>query len=122
MKKFKGISFSSYNENKSIKIFDIDLIKRDLTNHIFTRIGERVKMPNYGTRIPDMLFEQMDDESLSVIYNDFSYVMNYDPRVSVLDIKIIPLYEQNAVYCVADLQFIDFGLTDTLYIRLEFEG
>lgn len=122
MKKFKGLSFNSYLTNKSILLYDIELVKNDLTTHIFTKRGERVKMPNFGTRIPDMLFEPLDDTSIDIIKNDFTYVMNYDPRIKVNDIKIIPVYDQNAVYCIADLNFIDFDLNDVLYIKLEFEG
>lgn len=122
MKKFKGLSFNSYMVNKSIVTYDVDLVKNDLTNHLFTKIGERVKMPNFGTRIPDMLFEPLDETTLDIIKNDFTYVMKYDPRVEINDIKIIPVYDQNAVYCVADLKFIDFNLNDVLYIKLEFEG
>ena len=67
---YRGISFRNFSKNKSIKLYDVELIKKGILNNIFTRRGERVKMFMYGTRIPDIIFEPLDDVSLGIIEED----------------------------------------------------
>lgn len=122
MSTYKGFSFFQYQYNKSIILTDVKLVNRDLYNHIFTRLGDRVKMPLFGTRIPDMLFEQLDEELLFDIERELTNVFKYDPRVELVSLKLYPMYDQSTVYAVADLNYIELNLNDRFDIRLEFEG
>lgn len=122
MSTYKGISFFQYQYNKSILLTDIKLVNRDIYNHIFTRKGDRVKMPTFGTSIPDMLFEQLDDELMFLLDVELREVIAYDPRVQLLSLKLYPLYDLGTVYAVADLQYIELDLNGRLDIKLEFEG
>jgi phage baseplate assembly protein W len=54
---YTGYSSYNYQSSKSFKMTNIDIVEMDLLNHIFTRRGERVMMPTFGTRIPDMAFD-----------------------------------------------------------------
>ena len=119
---YKGISFQNFTKNKSIALSDIDLVKRDLYIHLFTRRGERVKMPNFGTSIPDMLFEPMTEELLRRMYEEVSRVIEYDPRVKQLRLVVIPFYDRGAALIVADLLYVELDLKDTLHINIEFRG
>lgn len=118
---YRGISFSNFTRNKSIKLYDVELVKKDLLNHIFTRRGERVKMFTYGTRIPDLVFEPLDEIVLSVINEDLHHVVNSDPRVSLIDLRIVPLYDRNVVLASMTLEFIELDLTDVLDVKITFE-
>ncbi len=122
MSTYKGFSFFQYQYNKSIILTDIKLVNRDLYNHIFTRQGDRVKMPLFGTRIPDMLFERLDEYLLFNIERELTNVFNYDPRVELKSLKLYPLYDQSTVYAVADLYYVELNLNDRFDIKLEFEG
>ena len=122
MSTYKGFSFFQYQYNKSILLTDIKLVNRDLYNHIFTRVGDRIKMPLFGTRIPDMLFEQLNEELLFDIERELTSVFKYDPRVELNSIKLYPLYDQSTVYAVADLNYIEFNTNGRFDIKLEFEG
>lgn len=119
---YKGISFSNYREDKTFRLTNIDLVKQDLLNHIFTRKGERVMMPDFGTRITDMLMEPLDEFLLLQIEQELMEVFNYDPRVNLINFQIDPLYEEKAVVALAELEYIELDLTDILEIQLEFEG
>ena len=127
---YRGISFIRYKDSKTLSLFDIELVKQDLLNHIYTRFKERIKMPRFGTRIPDMLFEPLDSEILEAIEDDLVTVVNYDPRVEFSienapfegGIEITPLYDENAVIATVELFYIEFDLTQKLDIRLEFSG
>lgn len=120
------MSFVNYKNNKTLSLRDKDLVNQDLLNHIFTRVGERIMMPSFGTHIPDMPFEPLDDILLSVLEEDLFTVINYDPRVELRTdiyssgIRIIPLYDEYAVIASIDLTYIELDLSETLDIRLEF--
>lgn len=107
--------------NKSFKIFDVDVVKEDLLNHIFTRFGERVKMASFGSIIPTITFEPLDDETVFRVQEDIQAVLDYDPRVEIIELKVIPVYEENALVILADVRYVEIGLAERLDIRIEFE-
>lgn len=119
---YRGLSFRNFSKNKSIKLYDVELVKKDLLNHIFTRRGERVKMFTYGTRIPDLVFEQLDDIALSVISEDLHSVVASEPRVSLVDLRIVPLYDRNVVIASLVLYYLELDFTDQFDISIQFES
>lgn len=118
---YRGLSFRNFSKNKSIKLYDIDLIKKDLLNNIFTRRGERVKMFMYGTRIPDLVFEPLDEVALNVIEEDLRSVVAGEPRVSLVDLRIVPLFDRSVVICSLVLYYLELDFTDTLSVNITFE-
>jgi phage baseplate assembly protein W len=119
---YRGYSSYEYEKNKTLKINDLELVKLDLLNHIFTRRGERVMMPTFGTRIPDLAFEPLDDITLDILRNDLIEVFNFDPRVQLLELVIDPNYDANSVTANARLLYIELNMTDTLNLNIVFEG
>jgi phage baseplate assembly protein W len=119
---YRGLSFRNFSKNKSIKLYDVDLIKKDLLNHIFTRRGERVKMFTYGTRIPDLIFEQLDDIALTVITEDLNAVVSSEPRVNLVDLRIVPLYDRNVVIASLVLYYVELDFTDQFDVSIQFES
>lgn len=118
---YRGLSFRNFSKNKSIKLYDVELIKKDLLNNIFTRRGERVKMFTYGTRIPDLVFEQLDDIALTVINEDLHAVVASEPRVQLVDLRVVPLYDRNVVIASIVLYYVELDFTDTLAVNITFE-
>lgn len=119
---YRGLSFRNFSKNKSIKLYDVDLIKKDILNHIFTRRGERVKMFTYGTRIPDLVFEQLDDIALTVITEDLNAVASSEPRVNLVDLRIVPLYDRNVVIASLVLYYVELDFTDQFDVSIQFES
>ena len=119
---YRGFSSYEYQNTKSFKINDIELVKLDLLNHIFTRKGERVMMPRFGTRIPDLAFEPLDDITLMVLEEDLRYVINFDPRVSLIDMSILPEPDTNCVTASATLLYVELDMVDTLDLNITFEN
>lgn len=119
---YTGFSTKQYENNKSFILTDINLVKEDLRNHIFTRRGERPKMPTFGTRIPDLPYEPLDDTSLRIIREDLTAVFNYDPRVRLDNLQVLPLYGINTVKAIADLTYIYLNFSDQFDVHIEFEG
>ena len=118
---YKGYSSYEFDRIKSFKLNDFELVKMDLLNHIFTRRGERVMMPNFGTEIPDLVFEPLDNEMLDTLRDELAYVFDYDPRVETMDLVVTPDYDNSAVFVTAKLFYVEFKFTDTLELRIDFE-
>jgi len=83
---YKG--FSTVAGVKSNQLYDLDLIKQDLINHFYTRKGERVMEPDFGSVIWDMLYEPMDETNKEIIVNDCKNIIISDPRVDLKDIYL----------------------------------
>lgn len=111
---YKGYSSFEYERTGSFTVKDIDLVKLDLLNHIFTRKGSRVRMPRYGTTIPDMPFEMIDEDLLEDLHAELTAVFEYDPRVQLLQLQVIPYYDINTVMASATLRYIEFDVVDVL--------
>lgn len=122
MATYQGISFFRYQYDKSIVLTDMNLVNIDLYNHIFTRKGSRIKMPNFGTTIPDMLFEPLDEDLLFQIQLQLQSVFTYDPRVSLVSLNIYPFYDTHTVYAAAKLNYIELNLTNIFDLNLQFTG
>lgn len=119
---YRGYSSYEYQAKKTFSITDVELVKLDLLNHIFTRKGERVMMPTFGTRIPDLVFEPMDAITLAVLEEDLRAVVAFDPRVEMLEMSINPDPDTNAVTATIKLLYIELNLTGNLDINIVFEG
>lgn len=119
---YRGYSSYEYQAGKTFSVTDVELVKLDLLNHIFTRKGERVMMPNWGTRIPDLPFEPMDQITLSMLEDDLRGVFAFDPRVTLLALTITPLYDTNTVIASAKLLYVELNIQGNLDINITFEG
>ena len=67
-----------------------DQVKQNLINFLKTKKGERRMMPEFGTKLYNVLFEQKDENFNSIAKNIISEEINYwIPEVSIQDIQII---------------------------------
>ena len=73
-------------------------------------------------RIPDLVFEQLDDIALSVISEDLNAVMASEPRVNLVDLRIVPLYDRNTVIATLVLYYVELDFTDQFDISIQFES
>jgi len=120
---YRGFSFKNWQRNKSFILTDVELVKRDLLNHIFTGRGERVFMRHWGTDIQDLLFEPFDHNTIVLISDQIREVIDYDPRVvldSDDDYSVIPYYDDSILIITANLRYVELDLSDILDIHLEF--
>ena len=86
------IGYSSVDASiKQTQWTDLDLIKRDLINHLYTRKGERVMRPDFGSIIWDMLFEPMTVDVVTQIVDDATQIVQSDGRVDLQSINLVEL-------------------------------
>ena len=119
---YKGFSTKRYQHDKNFIMTDMELVKEDLINHIFTRKGERVKMANFGTSIPDLIFEPLTESIVSLVYDELRTVFTYDPRVELVDMAVIPIFEEGAIIALVDLNYIELNEKDRMSLRIEFNA
>lgn len=119
---YKGYSSFEYQRIKTFALIDIELVKMDLLNHLFTRPGERVMMPNWGSVIPDLAFEPLDNQTLSILRDDITRVMEFDPRVELIDLAVLPDYDNSSVEAQVKLFYVEFDLINDMNLNIVFEG
>lgn len=117
---YRGFSTARSYETRggSFATTDFETVKRDLLNHIYTTPGERVMNPNFGTRIPMMAFEPLDELSLKVVEEDLRRVISYDPRLQLIDLVALALPDNNAIVAYVDVIYLRLNTKETL--KLEF--
>jgi len=116
MNNYIGFSSTNFGPNRTFKLTGKELVKRDLLNHIFTIRGTRPHLPNFGTRIPMLTFEQLDNTLLETVKEDLTNVFNYDPRVKLIDISLNALPANNALVAFVDVLFVELGQQEVMQI------
>lgn len=115
---YRGFSSYHYQKKKTFALKDVELVKVDLLNHIYTRRGERVMMPQFGTRIPDLAFEPLDEILLDIVEEDLLQVINFDPRVELLGLNVEPLYDLNTIRASVRLLYVELNLEFDMYLNI----
>jgi phage baseplate assembly protein W len=114
MATFKG--FSTVNKVRApFVVTDAELVKRDLLNTFYTKKGERVMRPNYGSIIWDLLMDPEDTTTNSEIIEDVKRIVDADPRVEYVDTTIYTL--DHTIRIEVELSFLPFNNKDILYIE-----
>ena len=103
MRKFKGYSTIDKTWG-NFKLYDIDLAKRDLLNEFYTRKGERLMSPQFGSIVWDMLFNPLTDEVVEVIRADCLRIVTKDPRLALLNIDVID--NEHTIIVTISLRYI----------------
>ena len=72
-------------------------IARSVRNIVFTLPGEKFFDEDFGSRISASLFENIDDISANIINDEIRQsIINYEPRVNLLDVITNPNFDNNA--------------------------
>ena len=103
-RKFKDLSMSFKTNplnDDLIGIKNTNAIARSLKNIVFTQPGEKFFNPDFGSRITDSLFDNVDDVSALAIEDEIrSSIINFEPRVNLLDVSVNPNEEDNEMNVV----------------------
>ncbi len=118
---YKGYSTFEFQRNKSLTLRDVELVKMDLLNHLFTQRGARIMMPTFGTTIPGLLFEPLDDTTIEEVQAQVKEVLDYDPRVRIVKFNVIPDYDRNTILIDVTLFYIELNTVDDFDLNIQFE-
>ena len=71
-------------------------IARSIRNIVFTLPGEKFFDEDFGSKINEALFENIDPISANVIQQEIRQsITNYEPRVNLRGVKVNPNYDNN---------------------------
>jgi len=111
---FKG--FSTVDKNRApYTLTDTNLIKRDLLNHFYTKRGERVMRPNFGSIIWDMLMEPETPTLQEDIKDDIKRIVDLDPRVELENI-ILYITDQS-IRAEVVIKYYNIDQAETLFLE-----
>ena len=98
-RKFKDISMSFETNplnDDLVSLSDTSAIARSIRNIVFTSPGEKFFNPDFGSRISESLFENVDEVSALAIEDEIkSSIINFEPRVNLLDTVVVPNPDDN---------------------------
>jgi len=96
---FKDISASFQTNpltNDLVALKNASAIARSIRNIVFTYPGEKFFNPNFGSRISQSLFENLDSTSAIAIRDEIeNSIRNYEPRVILNNVSVEPNYDNN---------------------------
>lgn len=83
------VGFSTFGKRTGTRVLeDKELAKQDLLNHFYTRRGERLGEPEFGSILPELIFEQFDQIVIDAADEDVRTIIELDPRWSLVDYEI----------------------------------
>ena len=96
---FKDISMSFETNplnDDLVSLSDTAAIARSIRNIVFTQPGEKFFNPDFGSRISESLFENVDEVSALAIEDEIkSSIINFEPRVNLLNTNVVPNPDDN---------------------------
>jgi len=111
------IGYSTIDSISGAKtLTDADLAKRDLLNHFYTRRGERVGNPTFGSILPELVFEPLDEITEQEAKDDVDKIVNNDPRWNVLE-TLLSKPTEHSLEIKVRLQYIDTGTAEELLLN-----
>ena len=98
-RKYKDISMSFENNplnDDLVSLNDTSAIARSIRNIVFTSPGEKFFNPDFGSRISESLFENVDEVSALAIEDEIkSSIINFEPRVNLSFVNVKPNPDDN---------------------------
>ena len=98
---YRGICYPVKAGNKGLfsSKTDIDLIKGNIIQIIRTRRGQRVMLPQFGSRIPEFIHEPLDEITCSLLrFELIKAIQRWEPRIIRVQANIffyLKSYRQN---------------------------
>ena len=110
------IGFSTFNKRTGTTVLqDKELAKRDLLNHFYTRRGERLGEPEFGSILPELVFEQFDQLVIDAADDDVRKIIGLDPRWKLRDYDINA--ENHSLTITVQLEYVPDLSADTLVLK-----
>ena len=111
---FKDISMSFETNplnDDLIALKNSSAIARSIRNIVFTQPGEKFFNPDFGSRISESLFENIDDASADVIRDEIrNSIKNFEPRVKLLNVFVRPNSEFNEMNVTIEYEIIGIDI------------
>ena len=113
-RKFKDISMSFESNplnDDLVSLSDTSAIARSIRNIVFTSPGEKFFNPDFGSRISESLFENVDNVSALAIEDEIkSSIINFEPRVNLLNTVVVPNPDDNEMNVTIEYEIVGIDI------------
>jgi len=109
------VGFSTVENSAPFTLTGSELVKRDLLNELYTRKGERVMNPTFGSIIWDLLMEPSTTKLQKEVEEDIEKIFNRDPRAKIKTLNVIVL--DHVIRAEIEFTFVPQNTTDSLYVE-----
>ena len=113
-RKFKDISMSFETNplnDDLVSLTDTSAIARSIRNIVFTSPGEKIINPDFGSRVSESLFENVDNVSALAIKDEIkSSIINFEPRVNLLDTIVVPNPDDNEMAVTIEYEIVGIDI------------
>jgi phage baseplate assembly protein W len=112
------IGFSTVNRIRPpYSLTNSELVKRDLLNEFYTRLGERVMRPNFGSVIWDILMDPNTPDIVDLIKEDVEKILAREPRARLLQTRVF--LQDHTARVEIEIEYVPQGDTDILYLEYQ---
>ena len=113
-RKYKDISMSFETNplnDDLVSLTDTSAIARSIRNIVFTSPGEKFFNPDFGSRVSESLFENVDNVSALTIKDEIkSSIINFEPRVKLLDTIVVPNPDDNEMAVTIEYEIVGIDI------------
>ena len=113
-RKYKDISMSFENNplnDDLVSLSDTSAIARSIRNIVFTSPGEKFFNPDFGSRITESLFENVDEVSALAIEDEIkSSIINFEPRVNLSFVNVKPNPDDNEMNVTIEYEIVGIDI------------
>ena len=113
-RKYKDISMSFETNplnDDLVSLTDTSAIARSIRNIVFTSPGEKFFNPDFGSRVSESLFENVDNVSALAIKDEIkSSIINFEPRVNLLDTIVVPNPDDNEMAVTIEYEIVGIDI------------
>ena len=86
-------------------------IARSIRNIVFTQPGEKFFNPDFGSRVSESLFENVDEVSALAIRDEIrSSIINFEPRVKLLNTKVNANPDSNEMNVTIEYEIVGIDI------------
>ncbi len=109
-RKYKDLSMSFERNplnDDLVSLSDKSSIARSIRNIVFTSPGEKFFNPDFGSRISESLFENVDQVSALAIEDEIkSSIINFEPRVRLLNTTVVANPDDNEMNVTIEYEIV----------------
>ena len=113
-RKYKDLSMSFETNplnDDLVSLSDTTAIARSIRNIVFTQPGERFFNPDFGSRISESLFENVDEVSALAIEDEIkSSIINFEPRVNLSFVSVNPNPDDNEMNVTIEYEIVGIDI------------
>ena len=113
-RKYKDISMSFETNplnDDLVSLSDTSAIARSIRNIVFTSPGEKFFNPDFGARVSESLFENVDNVSALAIKDEIkSSIINFEPRVNLSFVNVKPNPDDNEMNVTIEYEIVGIDI------------